>query len=197
MSRKNSTKEKNEIAGKIYSITGEDEKLGENKQIVPSKFYKKTSNSNINLPKINLEEEYHKVPAIHINFTERSNNQKETHKIKRDKETKNHTFFNNITSNYKDNRLTNSLILSDHYSSQGNPVNITSFRNIEIKPSNFSKVRYVTSQRQEGSINKSSVKYSMDKLDSDFQFKHTLINFNPLKGLKQKNTKLIITPNIK
>jgi len=49
---------------------------------MPSKFYQKASNSNINLPKINLEEEYHKVPAVHINFKERANNQKRNIKLR-------------------------------------------------------------------------------------------------------------------
>ncbi len=168
--------------------------MTENKQIKPSKFYQKTSNSNLNLPKINLEEEYHKVPAVHINYTERANNQKEKQKTKRDQETKNHTFFNNISTNTKENLFTKSVILSDQYNSLGNSNIIQTLRSTDLKPSTFSKIKYMTSKRQDESLNNKSVKYSMEKLDSDFQFKHTQLNFNPLKGMAHK---LVITGNVK
>ncbi len=146
------------------------------------------------MPKINLEEEYHKVPAVHINFTERANNQNEKHKIKRDQETKNHTFFNNITTNAKENLFTNSVILSDHYNSQGNSNIVSTMRSIELKPSTFSKLKYINSKQQDERLNNKSVKYSMEKLDSDFHFKNTQLNFNPLKGLAHK---LVKTGNVK
>jgi hypothetical protein len=181
--------ERSENKDRIDSIPEEDGKITENKQIIQSKFNQKTSNSNVNLPKINLEEDYHKVPAVHINFTERASNEKEKLKTKTGPIKKNHTFFKNISTNTKENLFTNSLILSDPYNSQGNSHVVPTMRSIELKPSTFSNVKYMPSKRQDEILNNKSTKYSMEKLDSDFQFKNSHLNFNPLKGLAHKLVK--------
>lgn len=206
------TREKLEIGRKI------------NDDMENVKFYKKKTRSNLGLPVVEIEKEHepekdekpiqttsvatepskevnqNKQPMISVNYTETVATSNEENSIKIENDIKSKTFYNNnnnIISRTKVNFDKNTQMNSTNYNSKSSRTQQMQNHVSENIRNNYNEFKYKYVKPKAPNIPQKLYKFSLERLEPDFNFKTAQLSFDPISGINRKANKYIFTPVLK